>query len=206
MPIFPTSTGLGLVRHGATGWTQARRYQGRADPSLCAAGLAEMDLLSERLRATNITQIVSSPLQRSVQSAARLAAAARLAPLTIDPDLIELDYGDWEGMTQEEVKAAWPQALRQWKRTPETHKFPGGETLADAQHRVRNCLARWLPPSRYRCILLVTHSAWIRLAYLEAAGLPLTRFREIAVPTGALIWHPHPFIPTSPSTEFSICE
>ena len=179
---------IGLVRHGATDWTQQGRYQGRADVPLSAQGLREVEALTEYTDDQNITRIVTSPLCRARQTAERLAGHLGLSGLEIDDDLLELDYGAWEGLTQAELKLAWPEQLRAWKTAPADFTFPDGESLLVAQRRVKTCLARWQKISDSGPMLLVTHSAWIRLALLDLAGESLAHFKTIHIPTGSLVW------------------
>ena len=179
---------IGLVRHGATDWTLQGRYQGRADVPLSAQGLREVEALTEYTDDQNITRIVTSPLCRARQTAERLAGHLGLSGLEIDDDLLELDYGAWEGLTQAELKLAWPEQLRAWKTAPADFTFPDGESLLVAQHRVKTCLARWQKMPDSDAVLLVTHSAWIRLALLDLLGKSLDLFKTIHVPTGGLIW------------------
>ena len=200
----PAPTGLALARHGATAWTLAGRYQGRADPPLCPQGLAEAATLAEALRAHAIGQIVSSPLQRARQTAAILAASANLPAPATDVNLSEISYGAWEGLTQPEVKSAWPGLLRAWKHTPESVQFPGGDSLASLRQRVRAALAAWRPTARAQGVLLVTHAIWIKLALIESGQLPPANFRHFPVPTGTLFWLPSHF-PTPPHSEISAC-
>ena len=190
---------LALVRHGATAWTLTGRYQGRADPPLCAQGFTEAASLAASLGNHAIGRIVTSPLQRARQTAALLAAAARLPSPRIDDDLSEIDYGAWEGLTQPEVKASWPGLLRAWKHTPEAVRFPGGESLEELRQRVRAALAAWQPATGAHAVLLVTHATWIKLALIETGQLPPENFRHFPVPTGALFWLPGPLAPAAPA-------
>ncbi|MDE8349361.1 MAG: histidine phosphatase family protein [Acidocella sp.] len=179
---------IGLVRHGATAWSLASRYQGRADPPLCPQGHAEAARLATHAAGLAVSLIVSSPLRRARETAACLAARCALPAPEVDDGLSELDYGSWEGKTQAEIKAVWPEQMREWKRNPTNFTFPGGESLDQAQRRVTASLARWQDAEAVQTILLVTHSGWIRLAWLSLTGQSLASFRSIKILTGSLIW------------------
>ncbi|GLR67782.1 hypothetical protein GCM10010909_24630 [Acidocella aquatica] len=181
---------LALVRHGATAWTLAGRYQGRADPPLCPQGIAEAATLAATLHGQAIGQIVTSPLQRARQTAAILASAANLASPETDDNLSEISYGAWEGLTQPEIKSSWPGLLREWKHTPESARFPGGGSLADMRPRVRAALSTWRRAAHAQSVLLVTHAIWIKLALVETGLLAPADFRHIRVPTSTLFWLP----------------
>ncbi|OYV40457.1 MAG: hypothetical protein B7Z80_04500 [Rhodospirillales bacterium 20-64-7] len=177
---------LGLVRHGATNWTLAGRYQGHANPPLCATGIAQAASLGLRLRAEPAGMIVTSPLMRARQTADILAEALGLSAPQIDPDLTEMNFGDWEGLTQAEVKARWPQVLRAWKQTPYAIRLPGGEILPEMRERVRAGLRRWHgQPGQ---VLLVTHAVWIRLACIENGEAIAEEFRNIEVAPASVHW------------------
>ena len=212
-------TTLLLVRHGETTWTRVGRIQGRADSPLHPDGAAQIRALAATLLPPDpewpggrACLLVSSPLRRAVDSArvlrASLGPAIRGARLAApDPRLAELDFGAWEGLTQPEVKARWPELLRSWKRQPDTVRLPGGETLAEARDRWRDFLAHppwahppwahppwahrpWAHPSWAKdappaLAIVVTHAAMIRIALLEAAGAALGGFRAVAVPVAS---------------------
>jgi probable phosphoglycerate mutase len=177
----PTDLVLLLVRHAATAWTQAGRYQGRKNPELSAEGRADAARLTQHLSPQPIGLVVSSPLARALETARPLAAATG-AVLESDDRLIELAYGDWEGLTQAEVKPRWPEELRRWKRAPETAGPPGGESLAEAMTRLDDLLAG-LPQRAVSCrtVALVTHDVMIRLALLAARGESPAGLRSLVV-------------------------
>ena len=100
-------------------------------------------------------------------------------PVATDHRLVELAYGQWEGLQQAEVKQRWPEILRLWKRRPERVSFPGGESLPDMQHRVRSFLSTVAEQSG--TILAITHDGVAKLAVLEAQGRPLSAFREVRI-------------------------
>lgn len=178
----PLALDLLLIRHAATAWTETGRYQGRRDPPLSPAGRQEAARLAEELGHLPIGIVVSSPLARALETAQPLAAAGG-ATLRADPRLVELSYGRWEGLTQSEVKARWPDALRAWKRTPASARPTEGETLAAAAARLADLLAdlpRCAAPGRI--VVLVTHDLLIRLALLAARGEGVEGLRSLVIP------------------------
>ncbi len=177
-----------LVRHGRTAWNEAGRYQGQSDPPLAPEGEAEAAALAGTLRGERVGSVLASPLCRAGATAAILARALGLPPPVVDPRLIELGYGAWEGLTQAEVKARWPELLRRWKRTPETVRFPDGEDLATVRARLDALLADrpWEAVGSGGAVLLVTHAGPIRLLRLAAEARPLAEFRRIETPPASL--------------------
>ena len=185
--MMDASIPLLLVRHGQTEWSRSGRYQGRCDPPLIDEGRAQALQIGIRARGQGIRSILSSPLRRARETAEIIAATLGLDAPRVDPRLIELAYGAWEGLTQAEVRACWPDQLRQWKRAPDTAALPGGESLADLRQRLHQFLQdpEWAARDDGG-VLIVSHAGPIRIALLEAAGMSLCMFRQITVATGSL--------------------
>src|SRR5215469_14565531 len=122
----PTTTLL--LRHGQTSLSVERRFAGRGDIPLTDLGLQQAVAaaagIAERGR---VDLVVTSPLRRAWQTA--LAVAERTgAPLTSDDDLVETDFGSWEGMTFAEVMARWPDEMTAWMASADAAP-PGGESI-----------------------------------------------------------------------------
>ena len=190
MGALSADVNLLFVRHGATEWTRAGRYQGRRNPALSPEGRCGAVELAQRIAPLPVARVLSSPLARTRATAAAIATATG-APLLLDGRLIELAFGAWEGLTQPEVKARWPEPLRAWKRAPATTRPPGGETLAEARARLDALLADLGAPTGAAAggvVVLVTHDMIVRLALLAARGLGMEGLRELRVPLASV--HP----------------
>jgi len=177
-----------LARHGETEWTSAGRYQGQSDPPLSSHGEEQANRLAGRFASANGMTIISSPLARAFETAKTIADQLRCS-VAADDRLIELGYGQWEGLKQAEIKMRWPELLRAWKRTPDQVQFPDGESLHDLQQRVRSFLASMtteVGSGSCKTVLAVTHDGVIRLAALELLNQPLCKFRELRVETASL--------------------
>ena len=176
-----------LVRHAQTTWSREGRYQGRSDPPLSPQGIDEAIGVVARLRNVGIASVVSSPLSRAFLTAQIIADGLHLPPPTIEPRLIEVAYGDWEGLTQQEIKARWPSQLKKWKSTPATFQFPGGESLTAANARLDGFLSE--QSARFnadpRPMVAVTHCGLIRLAVLNACAAPIEGFRSVRAEHGS---------------------
>ncbi len=176
-----------FVRHAPTAWNREGRYQGRTDVPIDDTGVREARRTADRLRGIDVDLVVTSPLRRAVDTAEVIAAALGGVPRLVDDRLVEVAFGDWEGLTQEEVRARWPSALRAWKRAPQSIQFPGGESLHDAEGRVRDFLRAppWRGQGHVRTVVAVSHAGTIRLARLLAERRPLAHFRGVPVASGA---------------------
>jgi probable phosphoglycerate mutase len=174
-----------FVRHAPTAWNLDGRYQGRTDTPVGAVGAGAARRIAEALRGTDVDLVVTSPLRRAIDTAEVIAAALGGVRSVVDDRLVEIAFGDWEGLTQDEIRVRWPAALRAWKRAPQSTRFPGGESLRDAEERVRDFLRTppWRGEKLVRGVVAVSHAGPIRLARLLAERRPLAQFREVPVAT-----------------------
>lgn len=124
---------LVVVRHGATSWSRSGRHTGRTDVALDEGGVAQAVSLGERLAVLAIAVVYSSPLARASETC-RLAGFG--AEARADDDLVEWDYGDYEGRTTPEIRATRPG----WQLFDDG--CPGGEQLVDVAARADAFLSR----------------------------------------------------------------
>jgi ribonuclease H / adenosylcobalamin/alpha-ribazole phosphatase len=164
-PVVTTVTHL--LRHGQTEHTPERRFSGRNDLPLSRTGRAEAEAAGVRAKGLGIEVVVASPLRRTRETAELVAAALGL-PVTFDEDLVELDFGDLEGLTFDEGRAKHPLAARRFLDDV-TVAAPGGESIADVSSRVARARRRILSQHEGRTVLIVSHVTPIKL--LLAAGL-----------------------------------
>src|SRR6266702_6807917 len=115
-----------MVRHGETVCHTENRYAGRSDIALTEKGLAQADQLASWVVGAGITAIWTSTLSRAQATALPVAKALGL-PLQIDERLVELDFGEGEGLTTEAMNRTFPEALAAFRRDPVQHFLPGGE-------------------------------------------------------------------------------
>lgn len=174
-------TRLVLIRHGETDWNVEGRYQGQADPPLNARGLAQARLLAEELRKAGLDVLYSSPLQRAVQTAQTLADALGL-PLYLEPRLVEIHQGDWQGRQRSEIAARYPELFRRWQTKPWAVTPPGGESLAQVQARVYAAVDEILSRHAGQTVGLVTHRIPIALLKVRYQGLDPDAVRTLELP------------------------
>jgi probable phosphoglycerate mutase len=143
------------VRHGVTDWNRQRRFQGRTDISLNDEGIAQAHAAARRLRDMPIDIIVSSPLVRAVKTA-EIIAAASSKPVELEADLIECDFGSFEGRPIAEVMEEHGITAMEALATI----LPSdGEAWSSVSGRALRAVGQWLdrhPPSN---ILFVSHDA-----------------------------------------------
>ena len=156
-----------LLRHGQTPMSVQKRYAGRSDVPLTDAGVQQAAAAAKRLASAGLDVIVTSPLQRAVQTAQEVAAVTGAAVVT-DDGFRETDFGAWEGLTFAEVRERWPAELAAWLADPEVAP-PGGESFADVSTRVTAALHRVLAARARQRVLIVSHVTPIKT--LVAAAL-----------------------------------
>ena len=149
-----------LVRHGETDWNFERRVQGHADRPLNETGRAQARALAEELAGEPIDAVYSSDLVRAHETA-RVVAERRGLPVTAVRDLREKHFGSWEGLTDQEVLARFPEARR--------GHWGDGESTAEVNARVVGALRRIAESHPDGRVLVVTHGGPLR-AVLHHCG------------------------------------
>lgn len=160
-----------LARHGQATWNLQGRYQGQGDPPLASEGEQQARALAARLAEERIDAVYASDLQRAVRTAEIVVGGRGLA---VVPDAAwrETSYGEWTGLTGEEIAARgpgyWPRWRADWNLAP-----PGGETAEDVQRRVLPAAQRLHEQHPDGTVLVVTHIGPLLVLYCWAVGLPL---------------------------------
>jgi broad specificity phosphatase PhoE len=178
MPHMTTT--IILTRHGHVDWIMPERFRGRAELPLSALGERQAKALGRRVaQSWKPAAIYTSPLGRAVRTGAAIAEVTRVAKaLTLD-GLMDTDYGQWQGLTHEEVHARWPEEARLWFAAPDLAAIPGGETLAAVLARATGVLQFLLKEHRDQTVALVGHDSINRVILLHALGLPLSHYWRI---------------------------
>jgi ribonuclease H / adenosylcobalamin/alpha-ribazole phosphatase len=188
-PSMDNATRIILVRHGETALTQEGRYSGRGDPALTDEGQAQAMAAAGRVAglSRDVTAILTSPLQRCVRTAELISAEVGGVPVTVMEDLIECDFGRWEGLTFGEVQERWPREMQAWLSSTSVAP-PGGESFQAVAKRVRGALATVVNSHAGGVVVLVSHVTPIKLVlrdalaagdaflhrlYLDAAGVSM---------------------------------
>jgi ribonuclease H / adenosylcobalamin/alpha-ribazole phosphatase len=168
-PAEGTGTRVVLVRHGETELTAQRRYSGRHDVPLSERGVAQAAATAARV-ATVVggadAVVVSSPLSRC-RATAEAIAGPIATTVAIDHDLIECDFGEWDGLTFTEVRRRWPEQLEAWLGSPGVAP-PGGESIEAVGERVGAAVERLLAEHAGRIVVVVTHVTPIKLLLRDA--------------------------------------
>lgn len=171
-------TNLVLVRHGETIWHEENRYAGTSDVALAPRGYEQAKLLADWARTAELDAIWVSPLSRARETAAAAARATGLTP-HVDARLRELDFGEAEGRTPDEMERLFPEAIAAYGADPVAHHLPGGEDPRDAVERAIACFEEITQLNPGGRVLVVMHTTLIRLALCRLIGVPLARYRSV---------------------------
>jgi broad specificity phosphatase PhoE len=172
-------TTLYLIRNGATEWSREGRVAGRRELGLSTQGRAQAEELGERLRDLDLTEILSSPLPRAVETA-QLVASPHGLEVARDPRLTDFHAGKWEGLRHAEL--AQDETFRRFLTKPDEAPIPGGEKLADARDRMLASVAQALADNELGAsIALVSHAGPLRVVLSHYLGMELGTFHRLRV-------------------------
>jgi broad specificity phosphatase PhoE len=186
-----------LTRHGLTTRSDPEQHLGqKIDVPLSAAGRRQAASLAKRLASAPFDRIISSPLIRAAETAESIAAVdasgVTRPEVELDRRLAEMDYGDWEGLTYEQIDAGFGPERHRWEADPARLSYPNGESGNDVARRVRAVLEDLLAdqksrggsaahPAPDRSVLAVAHSSVNRILVCVALGIPVRDFRRRVV-------------------------
>lgn len=175
-----------LARHGQTDWNQVERFRGRADVPLNETGLIQAEATGRRIAMEwKPVAVYASPLSRAVQTAEAIARPFNLE-VQAYPGLIDIDYGQWKGLTPSEVRARWPDMLAAWYNTPHLARIPGGETLDILRARAMAAVRDLTQLHPEDTIAAVGHTVINRVILLGILGLGNERFWRLRQDTCAI--------------------
>ncbi len=167
-----------LVRHGQTAWNVGEIFRGRADIPLDETGKQEVHLTGEALKNETLHAIYSSPLSRSMETAENISKFHNI-PVTPLDAIIDISYGEWEGLENLEVKQKYPELHSLWHHEPHKVKFPGGESLDEVRSRTMKALGDLLPKHRDENFVLVAHRVPNKVICCALLGLDNSHFWRI---------------------------
>ncbi len=173
-----------LVRHGETSWNETHKFQGFSDIELSSKGKSQAESLAESLKGQALEAIYTSPLIRAQQTAEQIARYHD-CPVILDEGLKELNQGQLEGLTVEDLRQGYPEFLRRWIQEPGSTHLPKGESLGELQRRAWAAIEQILRKHPEGTVVVVGHS-FVNLTILcRVLEVPLNYFRRFRQdPTG----------------------
>jgi alpha-ribazole phosphatase len=179
------ATTLWLIRHGETAQSTQGRCYGSLDVALSPAGIAQVQAAAHRLRTQHLSGIYCSPRTRCRHSAEIIAAQRTCTVVTLE-DLAELDFGDFEGKTYDEIAVEHPELYGEWMANPTKVKFPGGESFSGMWTRVNAAVRKLREAHAGSSFAIVAHGGVNRIILAEALGLPAENIFRIGQGYAAL--------------------
>lgn len=175
-----------FVRHGETPWNVTLQYQGQGNVPLNERGQEQARRAAERLRRFEVAALYSSDIVRAWQTAEIVGAALGRTPVAM-PELREIDVGQWEGHTPEELYRRFPDHMAEYKRDPARTVRIGGESYAQLQARALVAL-NYLQETHQQgeTIVAVSHGGTIRALLCHVIGLDLGLFGRMWLDNGSL--------------------
>jgi len=166
-----------LVRHGETEWNVEEIFRGRIDIELNETGIKQAELLAEYLGQVRIAAVYSSPLKRALRTAAIIAANHNLR-VEIAPDLIDFDYGKWQGLPRQEVKEQYQELYTSWFNCPHQVRMPEGESLDDVSRRAMRVVDEIITKVEGTAVL-VSHRVVNKVLICALLGLDNAHFWNV---------------------------
>ncbi len=174
-----------LVRHGQTPWNKDKIFRGSRDIPLNDQGREEARLAGEWLKGETIQAAYCSPLSRARDTG---EAIGRHHGLQVEdlPGLTDLCYGDWEGLPLTEVKVKYADLYGRWETSPQTVRFPGGETLDEVKTRALAAVDQVVQRHPGQTVLLAAHRAVNKVLIAALIGLDNSHFWRLGQDTTAV--------------------
>jgi alpha-ribazole phosphatase len=177
---------LYLIRHGETESNKERRYQGWTESPLSAAGVRQAEEAGFFLAGQKIEALYCSDLKRAINTARVIGAGSGLKPV-VTSLLREIHFGQWEGLTFDQIEAVWGEEISLWLDDPFHKSAPGGETLREVCARMQafiEHLEQGAPDCRR--IAAVSHGGSIRALLYHVLNLDKNSFWDIKIDNASI--------------------
>lgn len=178
-------TKIYLVRHGQTKWNKDLIFRGRKDIPLNETGNREAEAIAHTLKNKNIDAIYTSPLKRSVQTGEPTEKIFGIKSIPIQ-EFIDINYGEWEGLTFSEVQNKYREQYALWENKPEKVRFPGGETLEETRERSFKGFKNIIKNNPDKSILIIPHRVINKILLCGILGIDNSYFWRIQQDTGCI--------------------
>jgi broad specificity phosphatase PhoE len=154
------------------------RFRGRADIKLDEVGIKQAEAAAARIAEWQVLAVYSSPLRRALTTAEILAHPLGLE-VKLLPGIIDIDYGEWQGLSPAEAAAKDGGLYSKWLESPHKVKFPGGESLAEVRERATSAVDGLIAQHPKETVVLVSHKVVCQILILSLLGLDNSHFWQI---------------------------
>ncbi|MCX6084925.1 MAG: histidine phosphatase family protein [Caldiserica bacterium] len=173
-----------LVRHAETTWNLEGRVQGSHDTQLSPDGLAQTEKTVEFLSTLPFDAIFTSPMARARAIAEPVALNLGISPVVV-PELREIEFGNWEGHTWDEIRAMFPATVAAWELKSPEARPGGGESVADVGDRAGKVRLMFESTSG-QLLLVVAHGGFNRILMSVLLDLPLSTYSNFTQPNASI--------------------
>lgn len=167
-----------LIRHGEVAWNSEGAYIGSTDLPLNDTGKQQAELLADRLRTKSISAIYSSDLSRAFETA-HIMGTVRGLNVTPNTRLREMNYGEWEGLTEKQIVDSYPESFNQWRINAADAIIPGGESIRQMVERAYSAFIEIVFSHADEDIAVVAHKSVNRAIICMILGIPVSHYRII---------------------------
>lgn len=169
-----------LIRHGQTAWNRDVRFRGRADLPLDETGLKQAAAAADALKARvlELAAIYASPLQRTMQTAGAIAGRFQL-PVIPSDGLLDVDFGGWQGLSNEEAAKRYAEIYNTWLERPQDVQFPNGESLEELRQRVIAAVEKLAVEHEGQTVVLVSHMVVCKVLLCAMLGLDNSHYWQV---------------------------
>ena len=172
---------VALVRHGETEWNKLGKFLGQLDIVLNSRGRSQARETALAMENWGHAVVYASPLARTMQVAQEISKLNEVPVVPVE-GVKELDLGDVEGVTGEEMRSLWPAIYAAWREDPAMVVMPNGESLAQLQDRTwRAWLELEAAHSESDSLVVVSHNFAIRTLVAKLLGMPLSNFHSMVL-------------------------
>lgn len=172
-------TTIYIVRHGETAWNRDKIFRGHFDVPLNKNGKEQAKLTAEYFKDKTISEVYTSPLSRAFETAKILLDETN-GNLNYSDALLDINYGDWTGLSEEEVAGRWPEIYRTWCINPCTVNIPHGDSLEEVFQRSFTFLEEIVRKHYNQSVVLLTHRVVNKLLIIGMLGLHIAKFPFIS--------------------------
>jgi broad specificity phosphatase PhoE len=171
-----------LARHGETDWNVAEVFRGRIDVELNETGVKQAGLLGKYLSEVKVDAVYSSPLKRALKTA-EVVAGYQAIEVNIVRGLIDFDYGEWQGLSHQEVKDRYEELYVEWLSRPEQVRMPDGESLEGVRKRTMAVIGDIIENRYEGRVVLVSHRVVNKMLICALLGLSNSHFWNVRLDT-----------------------
>ena len=175
-----------LIRHAQTLWNLQHKTQGLSDTQLSTTGEEQAQNLASHMGDYHASRVYTSPLQRAYQTAHPIARFFN-CPIAVDEGIIEIKFGDWEGLTFDEIGETYPKELQLWNKEPLSCRIPGdAESIAQVAMRIDGFISRLKLLHAKQTVIVVTHTVPAKIIVAKALGLPLNNIHLLRLDNASI--------------------